>query len=646
MASRNCYSDSMLKYINTTSLSNETDFNCQLFAESGHGVEVLETVLCKASTLVEPAITHVHLGINNIMNYCSKDNLMYLYEAASEKIFDKHPRTHIFFNAVSDITTNLHLGQTHPMNDSERIAHVNSVVTEVNESLESFCADRSQIHFVDFKLPKNIDASFEHVARIMYQKSNEIMEFILTVPVQPHASHGVIDFSDLNEWPMLDEPAVKPRIIPPLYPGEQIRTIQIHRKVNTQSSVATSVSTSKKTTKTKAKHKSKSRSTQHQNLAPDIPKSHQSCVPNTFATKEKKKTMPMITVFEKPKNLFLVLDNPKMKKYLNDDCSDICVENPEPYEQQEPSKWHTCQIVQEPVVNKSCKSKIENASPKLKRFIHTSQMKTCDYMNPHKQSNSDSYVAAPGSKSTSYVNPHRTPSSSFEHVKWTKCGFNCCLESDTYELKRDTYELKHERSIQDRYGKQAYARKLFNQTLKFLRALDYVFDNGGLTDSATVRNIIEMFLVRSGIERLPGPARKGKKAQKKRGLNSQTNDLSSDIGKVPTVEIHDEVNEIYNISSQVNQCSQANQFVSKTSDQNTSCDTRSSTIDNVQPNNSMSTIPKINAHNAKNDIHDTTNDPQLQATVKNQTTSSRKRLSDLDLSAQTCTIKKKVKKKK
>ena len=146
----NVFSDSMLKYLP----SENGDFKYELFVRRGHGIEIIDEILQDSSQESTPLFIHVSFGINNILNGCTVNNIMLLYENCFHNILNVYPQTVVLVHSLSHVTYNLYQSEDHPANSSSYIAGINKSVDDVNDALKSRYGSQGQIRFVDLKLPK------------------------------------------------------------------------------------------------------------------------------------------------------------------------------------------------------------------------------------------------------------------------------------------------------------------------------------------------------------------------------------------------------------------------------------------------------------------------------------------------------------
>ena len=96
----NVFSDSMLKYLPTENC----DFKYELFVRRGHGIEIIDEILKDSSQEITPSFVHIHFGINNILNGCTVDNIMLLYEKCFHDILNVYPQTKVLVYSLSHVT--------------------------------------------------------------------------------------------------------------------------------------------------------------------------------------------------------------------------------------------------------------------------------------------------------------------------------------------------------------------------------------------------------------------------------------------------------------------------------------------------------------------------------------------------------------
>ena len=100
----NVFSDSMLKYLP----SENGDFKYELFVRRGHGIEIIDEILQDSSQESTPLLIHVHFGINNILNGCTVNNIMLLFEKCFHDILNVYPQAVVLVHSLSHVTYNLY----------------------------------------------------------------------------------------------------------------------------------------------------------------------------------------------------------------------------------------------------------------------------------------------------------------------------------------------------------------------------------------------------------------------------------------------------------------------------------------------------------------------------------------------------------
>ena len=159
MALRNLYSDSMFKHYSLSLQRRHFELDCVPYIERGKGLDVIPSILSK--TIEEPVLTHVHLGINDILSGCSVNRMMEKYMRTTSAILETHNDTHITYNQVVQISSNKYLDCHDQRNDVEWIAQINDVISQVNEKLSNYCDTHPRLHFIDLGFPNNDDDSID-----------------------------------------------------------------------------------------------------------------------------------------------------------------------------------------------------------------------------------------------------------------------------------------------------------------------------------------------------------------------------------------------------------------------------------------------------------------------------------------------------
>ena len=428
-------SDSMLKHLDST------------FAKLGHiphgnihsvpGSEISKISELAQEFCTDSDLIVVNAGINNLLNGFSISNCMYCYDQVKKDISNACPTADLAFVSISYISANEFSG----VDQSDEI---NPLVNDLNNALFTYCKQNDRVHFFDLTKDLEGDGS-QYIQRsylatdgLHYSKhgltkvANSLIKKIEalkhdTIKKSNDSSSSEYTLLIDSNWPELPQPAVKSRVHPANYPGQQYVSVRItdHRTnelvINEKKQFprGTPVTTTNKTAK---KHSPIRRS------ACDI--GRQNCHNHS---KGNAKPLPRMAHDTYSKNKCydkiitpVVLNNRfSVLTHEENDNKQTCIDN------------QKCE-------SKASPGKIKKLKPKLVRTYHTSV--------PYKKAESEKFMLKNPS-STMFANPYRV--SVFSTLTWTK---SCFLQRGDNEKTLGKNEKKTE--------------FFFNTVPEFLQALN------------------------------------------------------------------------------------------------------------------------------------------------------------------------------
>ena len=136
------FSDSMLKHLDSAfkdiGYAGPVNMTCVPGSEISKVPELAKSCE-KGSDLIV-----INSGINNLQNFYSVRNCMYLYEQAHKEIADLHPTSDVAFTSISYVANSMYDG-------SDRSDEINPLVSELNAALRSYCDNHEYAHFIDLR---------------------------------------------------------------------------------------------------------------------------------------------------------------------------------------------------------------------------------------------------------------------------------------------------------------------------------------------------------------------------------------------------------------------------------------------------------------------------------------------------------------
>ena len=436
-------SDSMLKYLDNT--FQELQYHSYENVTCAPGSEITKVPELSRRCTQKCDLLVINTGINNILNHFSVSNCLYLYEQVHKELSQLHPTSEFAFTSVSYIADDKFSG-------NDRSWEVNPLVKELNESLRMYCSNHDNAHYIDLRTHLGTDEAIERdhlsadglhyskkgittVARALISAVDEHISAKLEASELKTRSCG--ETTDNDSWPALPEPAVKNRIHPAAFPGEQMKQIIVTNRMPLKSCTKKTADHTgddigkKSVTKHTKQHPIKKHvlnQTGKQNLKPK------------GSPKRTMKSMPSSKeniFFIETSNMYGILDVEK---------------TPDEIITQEPMNLPTC-AVKKNHKRKPLKLFRKKKYTKLECAARGSwEMKSVSNQCPKRE-----YY---------YENPHRN--SPFETLVWTKAGFiqtaYCDEPIPTFDVKTDeyTYDMTGN-CARFTFGQHKHRTKVFRQ---------------------------------------------------------------------------------------------------------------------------------------------------------------------------------------
>ena len=166
-------------------------------------------------------------------------NCLYLYEQVHKELSQLHPTYEFAFTSVSYIADDKFSG-------NDRSWELNPLVKELNESLRMYCSNHDNAHYIDLRTHLGTDEAIERdnlsADGLHYsQKGIRLVAKALICEVDERFS-AKLSATDIKNafcsenintesWPALPAPAVKNRIHPAAFPGEQLKQVIVTNRV-------------------------------------------------------------------------------------------------------------------------------------------------------------------------------------------------------------------------------------------------------------------------------------------------------------------------------------------------------------------------------------------------------------------------------
>ena len=230
-------SDSMLKYLDNT--FQELQYHSYENVTCAPGSEITKVPELSRRCTQKCDLLVINTGINNILNHFSVSNCLYLYEQVHKELSQSHPTSEFAFTSVSYIADDKFSG-------NDRSWEVNPLVKELNESLRMYCSNHDNAHYIDLRTHLGTDEAIERenlsADGLHYsQKGIRLVAKALICEVDERFS-AKLSATDIKNafcsenintesWPALPAPAVKNRIHPAAFPGEQLKQIIVTNRV-------------------------------------------------------------------------------------------------------------------------------------------------------------------------------------------------------------------------------------------------------------------------------------------------------------------------------------------------------------------------------------------------------------------------------
>ena len=230
-------SDSMLKYLDKT--FQELQYDSYENVTCAPGSEITKVPELSRRCTQKCDLLVINTGINNILNHFSVSNCLYLYEQVHKELSQLHPTSEFAFTSVSYIADDKFSG-------NDRSWEVNPLVKELNESLRMYCSNHDNAHYIDLRTHLGTDEAIERdnlsADGLHYsQKGIRLVAKALICEVDERFS-AKLSATDIKNafccenvntesWPALPVPAVKNRIHPAAFPGEQLKQVIVTNRV-------------------------------------------------------------------------------------------------------------------------------------------------------------------------------------------------------------------------------------------------------------------------------------------------------------------------------------------------------------------------------------------------------------------------------
>ena len=230
-------SDSMLKYLDKT--FQELQYDSYENVTCAPGSEITKVPELSRRCTQKCDLLIINTGINNILNHFSVSNCLYLYEQVHKELSQLHPTSEFAFTSVSYIADDKFSG-------NDRSWEVNPLVKELNESLRMYCSNRDNAHYIDLRTHLGTDEAIERdnlsADGLHYSKKGIRLvakALICEVDERFSAKLSATDIKNAfcsenintESWPALPAPAVKNRIHPAAFPGEQLKQVIVTNRV-------------------------------------------------------------------------------------------------------------------------------------------------------------------------------------------------------------------------------------------------------------------------------------------------------------------------------------------------------------------------------------------------------------------------------
>ena len=414
----------------------------------------------------------VNTGINNILNHFSVSNCLYLYEQVHKELSQLHPTSEFAFTSVSYIADDKFSG-------NDRSWEVNPLVKELNESLRMYCSNHDNAHYIDLRTHLGTDDAIERdnlsADGLHYsQKGIRLVAKALICEVDERFS-AKLSANDIKNafcsenintesWPALPAPAVKNRIHPAAFPGEQLKTIIVTNRVPLKQSP-------KKSTHhpgTISEKKSVGKHTQQHYTKKRVLNGNESRKVNAKRTTKRAFVKTQKRMTSNKANDIFTFETSNTYAMLDDEETNSGETIP-----QQPTDLPAF------AVKKNMKRKPLTLLMRKKKYtkLECAAMGAYSYTieTMHPRRNSE------------YTNPHRT--SDFETLRWTKGGFvqTITLDEHTCDMIRS--------SVCYTFGRHKHVTKVFRQSCA---------------------HMYKLLLLCGDIESNPGPRMKKQSAKTKR----------------------------------------------------------------------------------------------------------------------------------
>ena len=224
-------SDSMLKHLDKA--FQDLDYSCYEKITCAPGSEITKVPELARYCSKNCDLLIVNTGINNLLNHFSVANSMYLYEQVHKELLELHPMTEVAFTSVSYIADDTFSG-------TDKSCEVNPLVNELNKCLRTFCVNHEKAHYIDLRphlgTTTAIDRDNLSADGLHYSKKGIRLvakALICEVDERFSAKLSATDIKNVfcsenintESWPALPAPAVKNRIHPAAFPGEQFKQV-------------------------------------------------------------------------------------------------------------------------------------------------------------------------------------------------------------------------------------------------------------------------------------------------------------------------------------------------------------------------------------------------------------------------------------
>ena len=244
-------SDSMLKHLETAFETLGYDAYSSVQCRPGSEISVMSGLAksyCQDSDLIV-----IKTGINNLLNGYSVSNCIHLYKKTLQSVQETCPTAHVAFMDVSYVAKNEFTG-------IDTSGMTNSLIDELNASLEDMCNQNDRTHFIDLSdtLRSNdghsIDRRYLAYDGLHYsRRGTDVVANALIHEVEALKCSIVTNARSVqtvnpgieNVWPDLPSPAVKSRIHPASFPGQQYVDVKVKSRTLHHTSVNKSLSKTK-----------------------------------------------------------------------------------------------------------------------------------------------------------------------------------------------------------------------------------------------------------------------------------------------------------------------------------------------------------------------------------------------------------------